>query len=76
MERNKMTPIPRKAEFLTEEEIKKHFNTTYLLKKGNIIQVQHYRSKIYHYLVENCYGWNTLEMQSINPHFFQNWTGE
>jgi hypothetical protein len=55
------------SKFKTEQQIKEYFNTTFLRKEGNIIQVQHYQTKMYHYLVENMGGWNILEMTSINP---------
>lgn len=55
------------AKFKTEQQIKDFFNTTFLKKEDNIIQVQHYQTKLYHYLVEIVGGWNILDMTSINP---------
>jgi hypothetical protein len=57
------------ADFLTKEEIKKKFNTTRIVEYENILQVQHYLTKEFHYLVENCYGWNILGVTSIYPIF-------
>jgi hypothetical protein len=54
------------SKFKTEDEIKKTFNTTHLEKVGNIVQVQHFQTKLYHYLVECTQGWNEL-MASKNP---------
>lgn len=57
-------------QFLNKQQIQKYFNTTKIVQIGNLIQVQHYATGIYHYLVKNSYGWNELGITSIRPDFF------
>lgn len=71
--------MTRTAQYMTQNEIKKRFNTTKLVISGNLIQVQDFLTKEYHYLIENTFGWNDSGMTSlapqkdlttINPEFF------
>lgn len=64
------------TQYKTLKEVKKKYNTTYVVQVGNLLQVQD-ANKVFHYLVENCTGWNDLGITSgtgnptdINPEFF------
>ena len=55
--------------YKTLDQITKHFNTTRTRKIGNILQIQDYDTKLFHYLVENTQGWVELPMTSIRGYF-------
>jgi len=62
--------MTRTAQYMTHDEIKKKFNTTHLVVSGNLIQVQDFLTKEYHYLIENTFWWNDSNMTSLNSEFF------
>ena len=68
--------MTRTAEFMTSGEIKKYYNTTKLDVMENVIQVFDYRTNQFHYLVENCHGWNKLPMTSCKDLFSEKKSGK
>jgi hypothetical protein len=58
------------TQYKTKNEIKEKFNSKKLVELENLIQVQDSATKVYHYLVENCFGWVELEITSLKPEFF------
>jgi len=58
------------VQYFTAMELKERFNTTFLRKFDGIIQIQHFQTKLYHYMIEDVKGWRDSGMTAIKPNFF------